>query len=175
MQKFDKKNGKSQLYAAPDNQEVSQEPPGTDPENMISINSKRFGDMKFSVNSVVMVMGGLIGLDGHESFVIIHDQPFFWLQSIDNPDLALVMLDPLSFKPDYDPPIPMSVTRDLDIQAAEELSVYVIVTIPVGKPQDMTANLLAPMIFNTRSRLAKQLVLDERHYSHRFKVIATQE
>ncbi|MDL2259393.1 flagellar assembly protein FliW [Deltaproteobacteria bacterium OttesenSCG-928-K17] len=141
---------------------------------MMKINTKRFGEMEFSEDSVVKVLGGLIGLSGYENFIIIRyqdDSPFYWLQCVDEPDLALVMVNPLLFKPDYDPPIPLSVNQELDIQASGELSVFVIVTIPAGKPQAMTANLLGPLVVNPRSRLARQLVLDDRLYSHRYSVI----
>ena len=144
---------------------------------MIKINTKRFGEMEFPEDSVVKVIGGLIGLSGYENFIIIRyedNSPFYWLQCVEEPELALVMVNPLLFKADYDPPIPLSVTQELDIQAAGELTVFVIVTIPAGNPQDMTANLLGPLVVNPRSRRAKQLVLDDRLYSHRYRVIETQ-
>jgi len=145
---------------------------------MIKINTKRFGEMEFSEDSIVRVIGGLIGLSGAENFVIIRyqdDSPFYWLQCVDDPELALVMVNPLLFKPDYDPPIPLSLHQELDIQAPGELSIFVIVTIPPGRPQDMTANLLGPLVVNPRSRRARQLVLDDRIYSHRFRVINESE
>lgn len=141
---------------------------------MITITTKRFGEMEFSEDSVVKVRGGLIGLAGHENFIIIRyqdDSPFYWLQCVDEPELALVMINPLLFKADYDPPIPLSVSQELDVRAPGELSIFVIVTIPAGSPQDMTANLLGPLVVNPRSRRARQLVLDDRVYSHRFRVI----
>ena len=67
--------------------------------------------------------------------------------------------------------MPLSINEELDIQAPGELALFVIVTIPAGSPQDMTANLLGPVVLNHRSRRAKQLVLDDRLYSHRFRVI----
>ncbi len=141
---------------------------------MIKINTKRFGEMEFPEDAMVRVLGGLIGLSGYENFVIIRyqdDSPFYWLQCVDDPELALVMIDPHLFKPDYDPPIPLSLNAELDVQAPGELSVFVIVTIPAGNPGAMTANLLGPMVVNPRSRRAKQLVLDDRLYSHRYRVI----
>lgn len=145
---------------------------------MIKIHTKRFGDMEFSEQSVVKVIGGLIGLSRYENFVIIRyqeDSPFYWLQCVDEPELALVMVSPLIFKPDYDPPIPLSVHQELDVQAPGELNVFVIVTIPAGAPQDMTANLLGPVVVNPRSRRAKQVVLDDRVYSHRYRVVKNED
>ena len=130
--------------------------------------------MEFPEDSVVRVIGGLIGLSGYENFVIIRyqdDSPFYWLQCVDDPELALVMVNPLLFVPDYDPPIPLSLHQDLDVQAPSELTIFVIVTIPAGNPQDMTANLLGPVAVNPRSRRARQMVLDDRIYSHRYRVV----
>ncbi|MGL4208598.1 MAG: flagellar assembly protein FliW [Candidatus Adiutrix sp.] len=141
---------------------------------MITIKTQKFGEMEFKEDSIVTVIGGLIGLAGHERFVIIRhqeDTPFYWLQCVDEPDLAVVMVNPLLFKSDYDPPIPLSVNHELDIQASAEISMFVIVTIPPGDPKSMTANLLGPVIVNTRSRKAKQLVLDDRIYSHRYQIL----
>lgn len=141
---------------------------------MIKISTKRFGEMEFSEEAVIRVIGGFIGLSGHENFVLIRyqdDSPFYWLQCVDAPDLALVMVNPHIFKPDYDPPVPDSVKEELGITGGDDASLFVIVTIPAGQPRDMTANLLGPVILNPKSRKARQLILDDRVYSHRHRVI----
>jgi flagellar assembly factor FliW len=145
---------------------------------MIKINTKRFGEMEFSEESVVRVLGGLIGLGGLENYVIIRYQdgsPFYWLQCVDDPDLALVMVNPLVFKPDYAPPLPPGLVEELEAGGAGELSLFVIVTIPAGNPMGLTANLLGPVAVNPVRRLARQLVLDDRLYSHRHPVMADPE
>ena len=141
---------------------------------MIKINTKRFGEMEFSEESVVRVLGGLIGLGGLENYVIVRyqdDSPFYWLQCVDDPDLALVMVNPLVFKPDYAPSIPPGVAGELQAADPGELSLFVIVTIPPGNPKGLTANLLGPVAVNPGRRLARQLVLDDRLYSHRHPVM----
>jgi len=145
---------------------------------MIKINTKRFGEMEFSEESVIRVLGGLIGLGGLENYVIIRyqdDSPFYWLQCVDDPDLALVMVNPLSFKPDYAPSIPQGVAEELEAEGDGDLSLFAIVTIPAGNPRGLTANLLGPVAVNPGRRLARQLVLDDRLYSHRHPVIAESE
>jgi flagellar assembly factor FliW len=142
---------------------------------MIKIKTKRFGEMEFSEESVVRVLGGLLGLGGLENYVIIRyqdDSPFYWLQCVDDPDLALVMVNPLAFKPDYAPAIPQGVSEELKAGEPGELSLFVIVTIPAGDPRGLTANLLGPVVVNPGRRLARQLVLDDRLYSHRHPVLA---
>ena len=142
---------------------------------MIKINTNRFGEMEFSEEAVVRVLGGLIGLGGLENYVIIRyqdDSPFYWLQSVDDPDLALVMVNPLAFMPGYAPPITQAVAEELEAGGAAELSLFVIVTIPPGNPRGLTANLLGPVVVNPGRRLARQMVLDDRLYSHRHPVLA---
>jgi len=131
--------------------------------------------MEFSEESVVRVLGGLIGLGGLENYVIIRyqaDSPFYWLQCVDDPDLALVMVNPLVFKPDYAPPIPLAVAEEMEALEAGDLSLFVIVTIPAGNPRRLTANLLGPVVVNPGRRLARQMVLDDRLYSHRYPVLS---
>lgn len=142
---------------------------------MVTINTKRFGDMEIDEQSVINIIGGLIGFPGQENFVIIRHQentPFYWLQSVDDPELALVMVDPHLFKADYDPPVPLSLNKELEVESPDDVNVFVIVTIPSGSPQDMTANLLGPLAVNPKSKKGKQLVLDDRHYSHKYPVLA---
>jgi flagellar assembly factor FliW len=142
---------------------------------MIKINTKRFGEMEFAEESVVRVLGGLLGLGGLENYVIIRyqdDSPFYWLQCVDDPDLALVMVNPLAFKPDYAPAIPPAVAEELKAEDPGEMSIFVIATIPAGNPRALTANLLGPVVVNPGRRLARQLVLDDRLYSHRHPVLA---
>ena len=143
---------------------------------MIRITTKRFGEMEFPEDSVIRVQGGLIGLAGLESYVLIRYQdgsPFYWLQCVDDPDLALIMVNPLVFKPDYAPAIPLNAARDLGVQGPEELSLFVIITIPAGNPRGLTANLLGPVVLNVEGRQARQLVLDDRLYSHRHPVLSS--
>ncbi|MBI4795587.1 MAG: flagellar assembly protein FliW, partial [Deltaproteobacteria bacterium] len=47
----------------------------------------------------------------------------------------------------------------------------VILTIPQGLPQDMTANLMGPLLINLANRRGKQLVLESSPYSHKHPVL----
>jgi flagellar assembly factor FliW len=121
--------------------------------------------------SVVTVLGGVIGFPDLTRYVLVqrkNDQPFYWLQCLDDPTLALVLINPVLFQDDYRPQLPQGLAAEL---GEGEISLFSIVTIPPGRPEDMTANLLGPLAINTRTRRARQLVLDDRHYSHRHPII----
>ncbi|MFH1092195.1 MAG: flagellar assembly protein FliW [Pseudomonadota bacterium] len=140
----------------------------------MNILTSRFGEIEIDEQSIISLPGGLIGFPEQERYVIIShspDSPFFWLQAVDSQDLAFVIVDPQIFKADYEVPLTAQTLQLLQAESRLEVGVYVIVTIPRGNPQGMTANLLGPLVLNAKSRLARQLVLDESRYSHRHPIL----
>lgn len=143
----------------------------------MKILTSRFGEIEIEAGAVIDVPGGLIGFPKEERYLLIRhkpDSPFFWFQALDDPDLAFVIVDPAVFKPDYRVPCPPLLLSSIQATNVEEISFFVIVTIPRGNPQGMTANLLGPLVINTKTRLGKQLVLDESKYSHRHPIMTSQ-
>jgi flagellar assembly factor FliW len=88
------------------------------------------------------------------------DTLILWLQSLTNPHLAFPVLEPRIYKNDYVVRLSASELRELRLDSIKEASVFTILTIP-GNLTEMTANLKAPVVINTRSRIAKQVVLQE--------------
>lgn len=129
--------------------------------------------MEIPAESVVTVLGGIIGFPDLTRYVLIqrpHDVPFYWLQCLDDPTLALVLVNPVLFKADYSPSLPPGISHELGSEGGG-VTLFAIVTIPQGRPQDMTANLLGPIAMNPATRKARQLVLDDRLYTHRHPII----
>jgi len=89
---------------------------------------------------------------------------FFWLQSADDPTLAFVVCDPLAFVPDYQVPIRRDDVEALQLADLTDCQVLVIVN-KVG--DQLTANLLGPLVIGAHSLLGKQLVLSDKRYSTR--------
>lgn len=142
---------------------------------MLKILTSRFGVLELDEGAFISVPGGLIGFPECQRYVIIQhkpESPFYWFQAVDREDLAFVIVDPALFKPDYHVPLAGALLSDLKADGRDELAFYVIVTIPQGQPQAMTANLLGPLVVNTRTRLARQLVLDDQKFSHRHPIMA---
>jgi flagellar assembly factor FliW len=147
---------------------------GTNKTSMLKITTIRFGEMEIPEESVLTVLGGIIGFPDFLRYVLIqrpHDAPFYWLQCIDDPTLALVLVNPSLFKSDYNPELPEGAKEELGAKNGD-ITLFAIVTIPQGRPQDMTANLLGPLAVNPKTRKARQLVLDDRLYTHRHPIIS---
>jgi flagellar assembly factor FliW len=59
---------------------------------------------------------------------------------------------------------------DLDLKSEEDAVISVIITIP-SNPQNMTANLKAPLVFNLKNRRGKQLVVSSSSYTTRHNIM----
>jgi flagellar assembly factor FliW len=136
----------------------------------MEITTTRFGIVNVNDGSVLRVPGGIIGFSDQQRYVIIEHKPgspFYWFQALDRPELAFVIIDPLLFKPDYEVHLSAALLGELQVEDPADVSIYVIVTIPQGRPQEMTANLIGPLVISTRARVARQIVLDDEAYSLR--------
>ena len=82
------------------------------------------------------------------------------LRSVDDPDLRFLVVSAVSFFPDYAPVIDDATVAELDIRSVDE--VLVLVVLSAGSSlSDTTANLLAPILVNTRTLTGAQVILDD--------------
>jgi len=132
-----------------------------------TIQTSRFGAIDIDGDKIITMATPLLGFPAERHFILLPHGPgsaFWWLQSTDNPDLAFVVIQPGIINPSYRPAIPAHLQQELHAQGAEELEILVILTIPKGQPEAMTANLLGPVILNPTHKLAKQILLDPAAY-----------
>ncbi len=126
--------------------------------------SSRFGTFDVNEDTLLVFPSGILGFPEWSKYVVLDhdtDAPFKWLQCVEEPQLAFVILDPAFFKPDYDIAITSDALIEIQKQDGDELSVVAILTIPSDDPSAVTANLRGPLVMNHRNRLCKQLVLTE--------------
>jgi flagellar assembly factor FliW len=121
---------------------------------------------------------GMPGFVDSKRFVIIQNKensPFFWYQSLDDPDLAFVITDPNHFVPEYHPDFRPHLQTiswiDLNVMF-QEITCYVVVTIPKGAPEKMTGNFLGPLVMDLSSRVAVQLVIPDGTYSLKTRLLS---
>ncbi len=117
----------------------------------------------------ITVPEGIMGFPHTKRFVIleeaVEDPLFRWLQSIDDPEVGFLVIDPTRLVPDYREKIPLRDIAESDLLAPEMVIVLVIVTVRQGDPNTMTANLLGPLVLNPYTRMARQVVLSNTDYS----------
>lgn len=126
--------------------------------------SSRFGALDIKDDSILTFPSGLLGFPDQHRYVILDhdtDAPFKWLQSLDEPALAFVIIDPDLFLTDYRIEVSREAMSEVLGEEGEEISTAVILTIPSEDPGRITANLRGPLLMNPRTKLCKQLVLSE--------------
>jgi flagellar assembly factor FliW len=136
-------------------------------EGSIKAQTSRFGEIEVNPDLIITMTSPFLGFPDSSRFILRPGQkesPFMWLQSLDDPELAFVTIPPHSLGLDYAPPIPEAIKHELKIGQEKKLEILLILTIPEGRPEDMTANLLGPIIINSEERLARQVVLDPNKY-----------
>lgn len=126
--------------------------------------STRFGTLDVKDDTLLVFPSGILGFPEWTRYVLLDhdtDAPFKWLQCMEEPQLAFVVLDPAFFQSNYQIQISMDALIEIQKQDSDELSVVTILTIPSHDPGAVTANLRGPLVMNHRTRLCKQLVLSE--------------
>ncbi len=140
--------------------------------NTTTFHTTRFGDIQFEEIDVVTFREGMLGFEECTRFLVLQHKegsPFRWLQSIDDPHLAFLVVDPNQYCADYAPEMSDAHAKDLELTEETPQLVYTIVSIPKGQPEAMTLNLAGPIVINLLTQQAKQIVLDDPRYSIRFK------
>jgi len=140
---------------------------------MATIDSTRFGRFEVKDDLLFSFPRGLPGFERDRTFAIVErdGQAFKWLQSVNDPELAFVLADPHYFVPDYDAGVPQGELRQLKLRFPEDLAVAVVVNVPPTRPEEMTVNLRAPLLFNIRERLGIQVILTSSHHPVDYAVI----
>jgi flagellar assembly factor FliW len=132
----------------------------------MKVNTLRFGELEVDESKLFHFPMGILGFSSCKSFIIIESEgtyPFKWMQSIDDPSTAFVLGDPLLFYPSYCASIKRDELNSLEPIQEKDLVLSVIMTVP-SNPQEVSANLCAPLIFNLANRRVMQYVLNDSRY-----------
>ena len=144
----------------------------------MKLHASSFGEIEIDEENVLTFPEGIPGFEQYKKFVIINnpdeENPFDWLQSVDNEDLAFVIINPFFVFPDYDITIPESAIEKLKIKDETDVFVYTIVVVPENF-EDMTTNLSGPIIINGREKLGKQVILEDNRYTTKHYIFKKEE
>jgi len=130
--------------------------------------------VEWTEDQVIQFENGLPGFENARRFIIMsvpEHQPFHWMECVDaGTTIRFAVINPLSFRPDYQPKIKKEEIADLSILDPKDLLLYVIVTL--RKPLvESTANLMGPVFINIRDRIGKQIIIENDAYSLRERII----
>ena len=140
------------------------------------LHTPQFSEISYSKKDVLFFENSLIGFPSDKHFLIFEHRKgshFKWLLSLDQPGLAFPIVDPFIYVEDYDPCITLEEAKALELEEKTPRFVYTMVTVPRGKPDEITINLAGPLIINAFTKKAKQVVLDDERYSIKHSIFSS--
>jgi len=135
----------------------------------MQIETVRFGLVEIDEKKLITFDGGIPGLEEYRRYALLQFEesyPIIWLQSLDNGGICLPVLDTFAVLTGYVFDIDDRDVEELGLESPEKLQVVSVLVIP-DDIQRMTVNLAAPIIINTATGKAKQIVLGGSDYNVR--------
>jgi len=139
----------------------------------VKVLTKAYGMVEVNECQKVTFPSGLFGFESLKDYVLLdaEQQPFYWLQSLDEEKTAFILIDPFLFRPDYEMDIDNEELRPIGITDPEKAVIFTIVTVPPDN-SPMTANLQGPLVINRDSRLGVQAVLTDSRWKTKHDILA---
>ncbi|MBF0431970.1 MAG: flagellar assembly protein FliW [Fibrobacteria bacterium] len=128
---------------------------------------------EWTEDDIILFPSGIPGFENSKRFIIIsvpEYEPFHWLQCIEGERIRFAIINPLVFKPDYNPKINRAEIGTLNISEPKDLLMYVIVTLR-SPLSDSSVNLMGPLFVNFKTKTGKQIIIEDNAYSVREKLI----
>jgi len=142
------------------------------------VETERFGALEVDSEAIIEIVEGLYGFEHARRFCIIDSgtgtacraRTFRWLQCLDAPGLAFVVVNPHDFFADYEVELEDQEAQALELRAPEDAVIFNLVTLGAG-PAEATANLVGPIVLNAKNRKAKQVVLANQAYTTKHRLL----
>ena len=139
----------------------------------MKVDTKAYGLIEADEKQKVIIPQGLFGFEDYKEYVIVdaEHQPFFWLQSLDEKEIAFILINPFLFRKDYEINTTKEEEKTIGLASPEDALIFSIVTIPQdGGP--MTANLQGPIIINKKNMTGTQAILSDMKWRTRHDIMA---
>lgn len=136
------------------------------------IDTDRFGSFDTKDSKLIEFPSGIPGFEELHNFIILEisqTKPIYWLQSTENKYIALPVILTFEILEDYYIDIRENELEDLFVESQNDLLVMNVVVIP-EKVEDITVNLAAPIVINTRRGVGKQIIVDAQALPIRWPV-----
>lgn len=123
----------------------------------MKLNTAQFGEIEFTEDKIIIFSSGLFGFENLKKYLLIKidDEIFYWLNSIDEPELVF----------------PLAGIRLVDEKYPEEENYEAFGIVNLNSdPAKITINLKAPVYINQDSKIGFQKILDKEKYPVNFNL-----
>src|SRR5215471_19104471 len=129
----------------------------------MDINTTRFGTVTIAEEDVMTFADGLIGMEDCRQWALLADSQndaLGWMQCLDRPEVALAVVSPRRFVPDYRVRVARRDVEPLGLTSVEDAQVLVI----LNQVEDsLVLNLKAPLVMYAAMRIGRQIVAKDDH------------
>jgi len=131
----------------------------------MKINTTRFGEIEIDDSGIIDFPLGLPGFQNLKRFFLLdYRDPIRWLHSVDDPDIAFIVIEPFNIFSDYTFMLDDETREFLKAEDSKDVAVFVILVVAENI---LNANLKAPLIVNLKSLKGVQMLLEDERYSFR--------
>ena len=127
----------------------------------MKLTTRDFGEIEIDEKEIITFASPVFGFETYHKFVFLYhkevSEHFIWLQSIEEPGLCFILVDPHLVMEHYEPKLPEEAERLL---GDGEYMCWLMAS--VREPfEESTVNLKSPVVVNIKGHLAAQFVLQE--------------
>lgn len=129
----------------------------------MDIITTRFGVLSVQPQDEIVFEQGLIGLEDCKRWVVLTDSnngALGWLQNLEQGHIAIGVVSPRRFVPDYQLRVDRADLRALSLATVRDAEVVVIAS---RQTDGLTLNLRAPLVINVEKRLGCQVIAKDEH------------
>jgi flagellar assembly factor FliW len=138
----------------------------------VKVATKAYGVIEVDERQKITFSQGLLGFEAYKEYVLFDAkrQPFYWLQSVDEENIAFILLNPFLFRPDYEVNVDNEELLEIGLSDPSNALILSILTIP--QEGLMTANLQGPLVINRDTRFGMQAILSDPRWKIKHDVMA---
>ncbi len=125
-----------------------------------------FGNVEVAPEHVIHFPLGLVGFDQLRQFMLVHESDkgepaSFTLQSLEDPSLAFQIIDPTVIGFHYELALSDAENALLQNPVVDDVAVMLVLFKQEGEGAQIGANLRAPILINTKSRVGLQKLMEK--------------
>ena len=145
----------------------------------MKIKSKSFGELEFEEEAILEFPEGIIGFEKLKKWILIENpsmEPFKWIQSVEDSNIALMVIDPHLIKSNYKMAIPTVEHQKIGLETLEvrENWITFCVVVPKKEITESIVNLKAPILINLKDKIGKQIILLNDDYDVEEKLFSAE-
>ena len=134
--------------------------------------TKARGKITVTDDRLITIPEGLFGFEQYTKYALVDSdyEPFIWLQSCEDPNLAFLIVDPFLICSEYETDIDDASLKKIGITKPEDIIIMTIVTVP-HDGSAITANFQGPLVINRENRKCVQAILSDNRWSTKVDIV----